>query len=99
MQTEIEVDHQLQQCSLQLWMNHVYSAGKKLAAFDGQPMGFLKATIGMASGGMYDQERAMAVLNHVEPYLRSVVSFLATPETTQGVMPRSVEPDVSPRVE
>ncbi len=77
-----ETSAQSQQCSLQLLMDHVCLAGKKFAGFDGQPMGLLNAGIGMASGGMYDQDRAMAVLNHVELYLRSVLSFLATTETS-----------------
>ena len=41
-----------------------------------------KATVIIASGGIYDKGTAMASFNFVEPYLRTVLGFLGVTDTT-----------------
>jgi len=65
--------------TLKLWIDQISRAGKTFAYIDGRPVGLLKgkkATVLLASGGMYDRGTAMESFNHVEPYLRSVLGFL-----------------------
>ena len=70
---------------LKLWIDQICRAGETFAYVDGKPQGLLKgkkATILMASGGVYDEGTAMASLNHVQPYLQSVLGFLGVIDTT-----------------
>ena len=69
---------------LKLWIDQICRAGKTFAYVDGRPQGLLKnkkATVIMASGGMYDKGTATESLNHVEPYLRSVLGFIGVTDT------------------
>ncbi len=71
--------------SLKLWIDQICRAGETFAYVDGKPLGLLKgkkAIILMASGGVYDKGTAMASLNHVQPYLQSVLGFLGVTDTT-----------------
>ena len=64
---------------LKLWIDQVVRAGKTFSYANGTPAGLLrskKATIFIASGGVYDQGTPMAVMNFVEPYLRSLFGFI-----------------------
>ncbi len=54
-------------------------AGKTFAYGEGGPAGLLqgkKATILIASGGVYEAGTPAGALNFVEPYLRSVLGFI-----------------------
>jgi FMN-dependent NADH-azoreductase len=64
---------------LKLWIDQVVRAGKTFSYENGAPAGLLrnkKATFIVSSGGVYDQGTPMAVMNFVEPYLRSVFGFV-----------------------
>ena len=71
--------------TLKLWIDQIARAGKTFSYVDGTPTGLLKkkkATILIASGGAYDAGTAMASLNFVEPYLRTIFGFLGVTETS-----------------
>jgi FMN-dependent NADH-azoreductase len=68
---------------LKLWIDQIVRLGQTVAYENGAPVGLLrnkKATFLVASGGVYDQGTPMAVLNFVEPYLRSIFGFLGVAE-------------------
>lgn len=70
---------------LKLWIDQICRAGETFAYIEGKPQGLLKgkkATILMASGGLHDDGTAPASLNHVQPYLKSVLGFLGVTDTT-----------------
>lgn len=73
--------------SLKLWIDQIVRAGKTFSYVDGTPKGLLtgkgkKATFLIATGGVYGAGTAMASLNFVEPYLRSVFGFIGVADTT-----------------
>lgn len=70
---------------LKLWIDQVVRAGKTFSYQNGTPAGLLrnkKATIFIASGGVYDQGTPMAVMNFVEPYLRSLFGFIGVTDVS-----------------
>src|SRR5712671_1055269 len=70
---------------LKLWIEQVVRAGKTLSYANGTPAGLLrnkKATFFIASGGVYDQGTPMAVMNFVEPYLRSLFGFIGVTDVS-----------------
>ena len=69
--------------ALKLWIDQIVRAGKTFSYVDGTPRGLLKgkkATFIIATGGNYDAGTQMASFNFVEPYLRSVFSFIGVTE-------------------
>jgi len=65
--------------TLKLWIDQVARAGKTFSYGADGPKGLLsgkKATVLIASGGVYEQGTAMESLNFVTPYLRAVFAFL-----------------------
>src|SRR5713226_6853100 len=61
--------------TLKLWIDQVARVGKTFSYGADGPKGLLtgkKATLLIASGGVYDQGTAMESLNFVTPYLRAV---------------------------
>jgi FMN-dependent NADH-azoreductase len=71
--------------TLKLWIDQIARVNKTFSYATGAPVGLLtgkKATIIIASGGKYDAGTAMASFNFVEPYLRTVFSFLGVTDTT-----------------
>lgn len=71
--------------SLKLWIDQIVRVGKTFSYGEGGPKGLLdgkKATFLIATGGVYDAGTAMASLNFVEPYLRSVFGFIGVADTT-----------------
>jgi FMN-dependent NADH-azoreductase len=71
--------------ALKLWIDQIARAGKTFSYADGTPKGLLlnkKATFIIATGGNYDAGTQMASFNHVEPYLRSLFSFLGVTNIT-----------------
>jgi FMN-dependent NADH-azoreductase len=64
---------------LKLWIDQIARAGKTFSYGANGPEGLLKgkkATILVASGGVYEAGTPAGALNFVEPYLRSVLGFL-----------------------
>jgi FMN-dependent NADH-azoreductase len=64
---------------LKLWIDQVARAGKTFSYSAAGPEGLLKgkkATLVIASGGVYDQGTAREGYNFVTPYLRTVFGFL-----------------------
>ena len=65
--------------TLKLWIDQVARAGKTFSYGADGPKGLLtgkKATLLVASGGVYEHGTAMESLNFVTPYLRAVFGFL-----------------------
>ena len=65
--------------TLKLWIDQVARAGKTFSYGADGPKGLLngkKATLLVASGGVYEHGTAMASLNFVTPYLRAVFGFI-----------------------
>ena len=58
--------------TLKLWIDQVVRVGKTASGL----LTGKKATLLMASGGVYDQGSAQAALNFVTPYLRTVFGFM-----------------------
>jgi FMN-dependent NADH-azoreductase len=70
---------------LKLWIDQISRVGRAFSYADGKPKGLIvgkKATFIIATGGMYDAQTQMASFNFVEPYLRSVFSFLGVTDAT-----------------
>ncbi len=70
---------------LKLWIDQIARAGKTFSYVDGTPKGLLigkRTTFIIATGGNYDAQTQMASFNFVEPYLRSVFSFLGVRDVT-----------------
>jgi len=70
---------------LKLWIDQIARVNKTFSYATGTPVGLLtgkKATILIASGGIYDAGTAMASYNFVEPYLRTVLGFLGVTDVT-----------------
>ena len=70
---------------LKLWIDQISRVGRTFSYADGTPKGLLtgkKATFIIATGGIYDAQTQMSSFNFVEPYLRSVFSFLGVTDET-----------------
>jgi len=70
---------------LKRWIDQIVRVGKTFSYGDGRPKGLIidkKATLIIATGGIYDAQTRMASFNFVEPYLRSVFGFLGVTDTT-----------------
>ena len=69
--------------TLKLWIDQVMRAGKTFAYGSNGAKGLLtgkKATLLMASGGVYEHGSALASLNFVTPYLLTVLGFMGVTE-------------------
>jgi FMN-dependent NADH-azoreductase len=65
--------------SLKLWIDQVVRSGRTFTYGANGPMGLLtgkKATLLVASGGVYSPESPAAALNFAEPYLKAVLGFI-----------------------
>ncbi|HXN23809.1 MAG TPA: FMN-dependent NADH-azoreductase [Candidatus Dormibacteraeota bacterium] len=71
--------------TLKLWIDQVARAGKTFAYTANGPTGLLtgkKATLLIASGGVYEHGTALASFNFVTPYLRTVFGFMGITDVT-----------------
>jgi FMN-dependent NADH-azoreductase len=88
--------------TLKLWIDQVMRGGKTFAYSSSGASGLLtgkKATLLMASGGVYEHGSALAALNFVTPYLRTVFGFMGVTdvnfiaaEGTSKLMTGKVDP-------
>jgi FMN-dependent NADH-azoreductase len=65
--------------TLKLWIDQVVRAGRTFSYGAGGPKGLLqnkKATLLIASGGVYSPESPAAAMNFVEPYLKTILGFI-----------------------
>jgi FMN-dependent NADH-azoreductase len=65
--------------SLKLWIDQIVRSGRTFAYGADGPKGLLtgkKATLLIASGGVYSPGSPFAALNFVDPYLKAVLGFL-----------------------
>lgn len=70
---------------LKLWIDQVARVGRTFSYGPDGPKGLLqgkKATILVASGGVYEPGTPAEAFNFVEPYLRSVLGFLGITDVT-----------------
>src|SRR5258708_26707538 len=68
---------------LKLWIDQIVRAGKTFTYENGARTSLLnnkKATVLIASGGVYEQGTPTAALTFVEPYLRPVLRFVGVTE-------------------
>jgi FMN-dependent NADH-azoreductase len=71
--------------ALKLWIDQVVRSGKTFAYGEGGAQGLLrgkKATILVASGGVYEAGTLGAAFNHIEPYLRTILGFVGITDVT-----------------
>ncbi len=71
--------------TLKLWIDQVVRAGKTFSYGADGPRGLLtgkKATLLLASGGVYGEGTALAALDFVTPYLRTVLGFIGITDVT-----------------
>lgn len=71
--------------TLRLWIDQVVRAGKTFSYGAGGAKGLLtgkKATLLLASGGVYAQGTAAAAFDFVTPYLRTVFAFIGITDVT-----------------
>ena len=64
---------------LKLWVDQVVRVGRTFSSGDGGPKGFLKgtkATVVVASGGVYAPGTPAASMNFIEPYLDTILRFV-----------------------
>lgn len=65
--------------SLKLWIDQVVRSGRTFSYGASGPQGLLKgkkATILVASGGVYEVGTPLGALNFVEPYLKTILGFI-----------------------
>jgi FMN-dependent NADH-azoreductase len=88
--------------TLKMWIDQVMRAGKTFSYGSNGAKGLLsgkKATLLMASGAVYEHGSALAALNFVTPYLRTVFGFMGVTdvnfiaaEGTSKLMAGNVDP-------
>ncbi len=64
---------------LKLWIDQIVRSGRTFSYSDSGPMGLLqgkKATVVIATGGIYTPGTAAAWMNHIEPHLKAVLAFV-----------------------
>ena len=64
---------------LKLWIDQVVRSGRTFAYGADGPKGLLsgkKATVLVATGGVYDAGSPYAALNFIDPYLRTILGFI-----------------------
>ena len=70
---------------LKLWIDQIARVGRTFSYSSAGPVGLLtgkKATVLVASGGVYAPGTPMAAYDFIEPYLRAVLGFLGIKDVT-----------------
>ena len=71
--------------TLKLWIDQVVRAGRTFSYGPDGPRGLLngkKATLLVASGGVYEAGSTMGALNFANPYLETVLRFIGVTDIT-----------------
>ncbi|WP_158790887.1 FMN-dependent NADH-azoreductase [Granulicella sp. L60] len=71
--------------TLKLWIDQVARRGRTFSYGANGPEGLLKgkkATVLIASGGVYEAGTPMAAYNFVEPYLKTILGFIGVTDVT-----------------
>jgi FMN-dependent NADH-azoreductase len=85
--------------TLKLWIDQVLRSGETFAYGAGGPQGLLigkRATVLVATGGVYDLGTPAAAYNFVEPYLKTVLGFIGITDVnfvTAGGASKLMSPD------
>jgi FMN-dependent NADH-azoreductase len=69
--------------TLKLWIDQVLRRGRTFSYGANGPQGLLqgkKATVLIASGGVYESGTPLSALNFVEPYLKTILGFVGVTE-------------------
>ncbi len=64
---------------LKLWIDQVVRSGRTFSYGEQGPKGLLhgkKATVVVASGGVYESETPAAAMNHIDSYLKTILGFV-----------------------
>jgi len=64
---------------LKLWIDQVVRSGRTFSYGEGGLRGLLqgkKATVVVASGGVYESGTPAAAMNHIDPYLKTILAFV-----------------------
>jgi FMN-dependent NADH-azoreductase len=70
---------------LRLWIDQVVRTGRTFSYSEKGPSGLLrgkKATVLVASGGIYESGTPAASMNHVDPYLKTILAFVGVTDVT-----------------
>ncbi len=70
---------------LKLWVDQIVRSGRTFAYAESGPQGLLrgkKATILVASGGVYQAGTPAGALNFVDPYLKTILGFVGVTDVT-----------------
>jgi FMN-dependent NADH-azoreductase len=70
---------------LKLWVDQIVRRGRTFVYSEGGPQGLLqgkKATILVASGGVYESGTPAGALNFVDPYLKMIFGFIGVTDVT-----------------
>jgi FMN-dependent NADH-azoreductase len=70
---------------LKLWIDQIVRNGRTFAYGPDGPKGILsgkKATVLVATGGVYDQGTPYAEMNFIHPYLRTILGFIGITDLT-----------------
>jgi FMN-dependent NADH-azoreductase len=64
---------------LKLWIDQIVRSGRTFSYGAQGPRGLLqdkKATVVIASGGVYESGTPGAAMNHIDPYLQTILGFI-----------------------
>jgi FMN-dependent NADH-azoreductase len=64
---------------LKLWIDQIVRSGRTFSYGEQGPTGLLrgkKATVLVASGGVYESGTPAGAMNHIDPYLKTILGFL-----------------------
>jgi FMN-dependent NADH-azoreductase len=69
---------------LKLWVDQIVRAGRTFVYSENGPQGLLhgKATILVASGGVYEAGTPAGAMNFVDPYLKTILGFVGLTDVT-----------------
>jgi FMN-dependent NADH-azoreductase len=70
---------------LKLWIDQIVRRGRTFSYGEQGPKGLLqakKATILVASGGVYESGTPAAAMNHIDPYLKTILAFVGVTDIT-----------------